>query len=378
MNTVLEGFYGQQWSWEQRRFLIQWLGSLKKLSGADKDLSFQQYCYAPKGDIYLRNSWQKPWPLVQIDEMRGLSELAQQCDVGFSVGFSPVGLFELWVEDVDAAKNALGIKCKEFALLGLSSLGLFFDDMPASDARIAAVQVDICLFIQNLMPELKIYLCPSYYSYDPVLPELFGAMPPSYWQDLGDGLPKTVELFWTGDKVISASYPESSLKAISDIFNRRLTIWDNSCVNDGRLTSNVLPFHTCASLTDIHNNCHVSSFWLNPSNAFSLTLIVILSALREGASGERMSAVLKLLPETLAAFIDVNHSLLAEVGLSSLSDAEIKRLSMELNTIEESINSYNISGLHCEVNVKYLVDAVVSDVQFWLEGGFQFAPDCLT
>ena len=383
MNTVLEGFYGLAWSWPQRRFLIELLASAKAgdvFSAANNNAEhsfYGQYCYAPKSDAYIRNDWLKPWPQASFNHLRELSLFAQSKNIGFSVGLSPVGLFELWLNDEALARHHLTVKLQELSQLSLSSLGLFFDDMPASDTRIASVQSQICHFVCSLAPTMKVYFCPSYYSYDPVLPALFGDMPENYWADLGRLLPADVEVFWTGDKVISTSYSAESLKHIVQLLQRPVTIWDNSCVNDGRLTSDFLPLKACSSLAELDQNTHIAGFWLNPSNAFYVAVLTVASSLLDEGEGDRFEMVLDSFPLVFSRFVRQYKHVFVEGGLSGLSRAETSGIRSELDVLKLNKSFLNIE-LEGEFNVDSLVSGLLFDIETWLDSGFKFDEACLT
>ena len=72
MNTklgVIEGFYGEQWSWGER---VDYAGFLRKHG-------FSFYIYAPKADGYLRKKWREPFP-KSLEEK--LTKLAGQYHSG--------------------------------------------------------------------------------------------------------------------------------------------------------------------------------------------------------------------------------------------------------------------------------------------------------
>ena len=390
-HTILEGFYGTEWSWKQRQQLIDLLALLPtqnfklKLGGGASLPLFSQYCYAPKSDIYLRKSWRLSWPKPAFSSLRALSDYAKAKSIGFAVGFSPEGLFDEWLNDQAKAKLHLINKCDELRCLNLTMLGLFFDDMPASNPNVAKVQIEVCAFIQRLLPELSIQMCPSYYSYDDVLPELFGQIPDNYWSDIGEGLCNNVGLFWTGDKVISSSYSVESLSDITLSFRRPVTIWDNSCVNDGRLTSNFLPIKACSSLALIQKNNCIASFWLNPSNAFSVAIISLLTAVVQVADSEReahdarLQKVLGLIDQRVGELINEYASDFLVTGLVSISQLKRAELVKRVEDVQRVIKKESVSKkVQDEAEVYWLNACLLEDIIRWLNGDFAFNPECLT
>ena len=83
LTGIVEGFYGRQWSWEDRCYWARWLGAQ----------GMSSYLYCPKGDPFLRRRWQEDWPAA---ERAAIGELAKECalaDVQFGAGLSPFALY---------------------------------------------------------------------------------------------------------------------------------------------------------------------------------------------------------------------------------------------------------------------------------------------
>ena len=72
---VLEGFYGEPWSWGQR---ADYAGFLKKQG-------FSFYIYAPKADGYLRKKWREPFPKVLEEKLAKLSGQCHAAGIEFGV-----------------------------------------------------------------------------------------------------------------------------------------------------------------------------------------------------------------------------------------------------------------------------------------------------
>ncbi len=187
---IVEGFFGPEWSWENRNLICQ---SLSAKSG-------DFYIYAPKRDSFLRKNWQQDHPLEIWQELQKLSLLCESLKVKFGVGLSPFEIHEHWGEK---AKGILRDKLKKLEDLNLKYLGLFFDDMKGAP-DLAEKQSEIMEFVHN-QSKLTILFCPTYYSKDPILDRVFGPRPAHYLEKLGAGLAPEIVILWTGSDWGSAA-----------------------------------------------------------------------------------------------------------------------------------------------------------------------------
>lgn len=337
---VIEGFYGRAWQHEERVALITTLAAK----------GFSHYCYAPKSDNLLRNNWQSLLPRHQAAQLQSLSQLCQSLAVDFEIGLSPVGILHNWNKQ---SRDALKAKLMQLQQCGIQSLALLFDDIPSDVPNMAAVQIEITAFVQTLLPHSQIIFCPSFYSFDPVLTEVFGEMPEGYWQTLGEGLNPEVEIFWTGDKVISQSYSAHSIAAISQHFKRIPAIWDNSLANDGRKTS---PYLHCrpASVTRANLPEAISRISFNPMNQAAIAGQV-LSGFFTGP--QSYGALWQGLEPQLQNALNEHAEVLQYKALGELSAGEKQQLGQTFSQFSHPI---------------------ASNIVQWLEGVYQFDPECLT
>ena len=118
MNTqlgVIEGFYGEPWSWGERTDYAIFL----------KKNGFSFYIYAPKADGYLRKKWREPFPKLLEEK---LSKLAGQCHsagIEFGLGFSP---YEIYLTPFDLeAKRLLQHRLDVFNRIGVNKLCILMD-----------------------------------------------------------------------------------------------------------------------------------------------------------------------------------------------------------------------------------------------------------
>jgi hyaluronoglucosaminidase len=76
------------------------------------------------------------------------------------------------------------------------------------------------------------WICPSYYSLDPLLARVFGAFERNFLEKLAEYLPPDVGCFWTGPRVVSPRITVAHVARIAQRIQRPLILWDNYPVND--------------------------------------------------------------------------------------------------------------------------------------------------
>jgi len=114
---VIEGFYGEPWSWGER---ADYAGFLRKHG-------FSFYIYAPKADGYLRKKWREPFPKVIEEKLAKLSAQCHSAGIEFGVGFSP---YEIYLSAFDLeVKKLLQNRVDAFNRIGVDKLCILMDDM---------------------------------------------------------------------------------------------------------------------------------------------------------------------------------------------------------------------------------------------------------
>lgn len=338
---VIEGFYGRSWSWHERRRMIDFLAHN----------AMQQYCYAPKSDELLRKNWQQAWPADDFAELQQLSEYARSRGVAFGLGLSPLSLLQQW----PAGQAALECKLQEIKALSPDFLAVLFDDTRGDMPQLADRQCRIMHTIAGQLPQTRLLMCPTYYSFDPLLPELFGAMPTDYWQTLGEQLDPAIDLLWTGNQVISEDYPAADLQHISNLFRRQPVIWDNSRVNDGRKSSPFLPLRAMTDVAQLQGRA--SALLVNPMNPPTLAMIVLQTLTLQGDPCSRLEqAINRVAPELQQALGDT-LGLLRDKGLDNLADSDRQLIERRFAGFEHP---------------------AAREIMQWLAGAYRFDPDCLT
>lgn len=340
---VIEGFYGKSWSFAQRQGWLSYLSAN----------NFTQYCYAPKPDRYLRQDWLQPWPQEQFDELIKLRCEAKNLGIRFDIGLSPWLAVDDWGELV---KQQSQQKLEQIKQLAPDTLLVLFDDMQCDYTDLAQRQVQITADIMQQVPDADYLFCPSFYSFDEVLPEIFGAMPQNYWQDLGKLLPSNIGILWTGDKVISESYSEASIAKANQLFNRQVTLWDNSLANDGKKTSPYLKFAPML-INQQSLPANIAGVYFNTMNQAAIAQQVLMSFFTDGDLDKRVAQLLECEDLALAQLLAQDYSILSSTALSDLTEAQKQAMRERFQKSTQ---------------------AIAKEVLQWLDGYYQFDPACLT
>lgn len=230
---IVEGFFGPLWSMPHRKRLFAF--------GAARGMN--TYLYAPKDDPYHRQRWRLPYPANQWREITSLIRAAQRLDIDFVYGFHPGA--GLCFSDDEPVRILLR-KAQRFYDAGVRTFALLFDDIPSQlthrrDRRVyrsslAHAEGSWLAKVHEHQPSswrnVEWWICPSYYSPDPLLARVFGAFEGDFLEKLAASLPPQAACMWTGPAVVPR---QISLDHVCDIQNRiarRLILWDNYPVND--------------------------------------------------------------------------------------------------------------------------------------------------
>jgi hyaluronoglucosaminidase len=224
---TIEGYFGRAWSWNARGAVIA------RLAPA----GYRFFHYAPKLDTRLRRDWQQ---LHNEDDAAAISTFAAHCrrhNVRFGIGLTPYGAHLGFDSNM---RQAMKAKLAQFDSWGIDDLAILFDDMRGDIDDLAARQLEIASFATDHSKATRFFLCPSYYSNDPVLDRVFGARPAHYLETLGRKLDPAVAIYWTGEEVCSPEIGIGHLRDVCGLLGRKIALWDNYPVNDGPRMSQYL------------------------------------------------------------------------------------------------------------------------------------------
>ena len=209
--------------------------------GAAKGMN--TYLYAPKDDPYHREKWRLPYPPKRWREMTRLIPLALSHDIDFVYGFHP-GKGLLFTDQ--RPLRTLIAKAARFYDAGVRTFAVLFDDIPSRLAHekdrkafggsLARAEgwwlANILAHQPSGWKDVEWWICPSYYSEDPLLARVFGRFEPEFLERLDETLPSAVACMWTGPQIVSRTITLGHVRRIAKRLDRRLILWDNYPVND--------------------------------------------------------------------------------------------------------------------------------------------------
>lgn len=214
---VVEGFYGQPWSHEDRIRQLQFYGENK----------LNTYIYGPKDDPYHSSpNWRKPYPEKEARQISELVTLSKANKVDFVWAIHP-GKDIQWNEQ---DRQALLDKFEKMYELGIRSFAVFFDDIsgegtnPVRQAELLnAIQEQ---FIAQKKDVTPLIMCPTEYNKSWSNPK-----EGTYLDILGEKLHPSIMIMWTGDRVIS-DITCNGLEWINKRIKRPAYVWWNFPVSD--------------------------------------------------------------------------------------------------------------------------------------------------
>ena len=341
---VIEGFYGRQWSYPSREAYAAFLATSR----------LNTYIYCPKGDKRLRGEWQLPWPDDEFGHLRSLAAVFRRRGVHFGVGLSPM---ELYRQYGSREREQLRRKLDQVSALEAPLLAILFDDMPGDLDALAARQAEIVADVQHWCADLRLLVCPTYYSFDPALERFFGAMPVDYWADLGAALPVDVDIFWTGNQVCSPAVSLDDIAAIRQRLGRPVILWDNYPVNDGEERSQRLYLKPLGERDPALRDC-LAGHLCNPMNQALLSLPALLGlAQLYGDVTAARQFVVDYLGEQTWKQLQVDREEFVSVGLAAMGPERCAELAQCYGSMP---------------------GAAAGEVAAWLRGEYAWDPACLT
>ncbi|KAL4640649.1 protein O-GlcNAcase isoform X1 [Arapaima gigas] len=222
---VVEGFYGRPWTMEQRKELFRRL----------KKWGLNTYLYAPKDDFKHRVFWREMYSVEEAEQLMTLICAAEEHGIKFIYAISP-GLDITFSNQKEV--STLKRKLDQVSHFGCKSFALLFDDIdhnmcPADKevfSSFAHAQVSITNEIFQYLGEPEIFLfCPTEYCGTFCYPSVSQS---SYLRTIGEKLLPSIEVLWTGPKVVSKEITVESIEEVSKILKRAPVIWDNFHAND--------------------------------------------------------------------------------------------------------------------------------------------------
>jgi hyaluronoglucosaminidase len=343
---VIEGFFGKPWGWPARLRSIGFL----------RDYGYRLYVYAPKADAYLRRRWREPLPPETLEHLWELGDRCRHRGVEFGVGLTP---FEIYLDYDGAARGALRAKVLQINESSAGTLCILFDDMKGDVAGIAELQARVIADVCGWSNAHRFIVCPTYYSYDARLAREFGQPPKTYLRDFGRLVDPGIDVFWTGEKIISNGYSAQHLADVASDLGRKPFIWDNHISNDAKSRVNHLYLDpgSWSLAAD-----HAAGLAINPMNQPHLSRIA-LAGYRQSLAGGGLEQALpdicrELCGPALAERLIADRALLQNQGLSGM-DADTREKLLEVYQSHED-------------------NPFAAEIAAWLRGEYAFDPQCLT
>ncbi len=207
---VVEGFYGNPWSFDDRLSQFDFYGANK----------LDTYIYGPKDDPYHHGSWREPYPADKAEQMKLMAEAAARNKVWFVWAMHP-GNAIVSEADRSAALNKLELMYD----MGFRSFAIFFDDISNYSAENQAAYLNFLTdnFVKKHSDITPMIMCPSQYNR--------GWVGGTYLQELGEKMYPEVRVMWTGNSVVDM-INVSDLDWVRPVIKRDPLIWLNYPVND--------------------------------------------------------------------------------------------------------------------------------------------------
>ena len=233
LRGVVEGFYGREWTFEERADLMNFC-RLHNLNA---------YIYAPKDDPYHRAKWREPYPSEKINELKNLVAVAKNNGVRFIFAISPGLDLNYKGKKGDEDFKILLKKISSMYEIGVRNFAIFFDDLKDKNGKHNEDGRQQAEFLNKLQAELNkrykdvdnlITVPTEYYRLDMVNGR---GKVNSYTEDFAANLNKKIIVLYTGEGVVCDGISDADFQAACKIYGRDLGVWWNYPVNDYSLTA---------------------------------------------------------------------------------------------------------------------------------------------
>lgn len=213
---VVEGFYGTPWSHAARLRQLKFYGENK----------MNTYIYGPKDDPYhSAPNWRLPYPEKEAKQLQELVRVAKENEVDFVWAIHPGQDIKWNQED----RDLLLAKFEKMYDLGVRSFAVFFDDISGEGTN-PTKQAELLNYIDEHFVKVKqevtpLVMCPTEYN------KSWSNPAKGYLTTLGEKLNSSIQIMWTGDRVIS-DITKEGIQWINERIKRPAYIWWNFPVSD--------------------------------------------------------------------------------------------------------------------------------------------------
>lgn len=211
---VVEGFYGNPWSHQDRLSQFEFYGRNK----------LNVYIYGPKDDPYHRGRWREAYPEAEAKLISELAHTAAANKVHFVWAMHPGN--DIQWNEADRQKSIE--KLEKMYALGVRAFAIFFDDIFGAEQSKAEKQAEYLNylnteFVQKHTDVAQLIMCPTEYNK--------GWANSNYLDVLGSNLGKDIHIMWTGNSVVDM-IGKGDMDWINNRIQRNAYIWLNYPVND--------------------------------------------------------------------------------------------------------------------------------------------------
>lgn len=255
---VVEGFYGTPWSHQARLRQLKFYGENK----------MNTYIYGPKDDPYhSAPNWRLPYPEKEAVQLRELVKVAGENEVDFVWAIHPGQDIKWNQED----RDLLLAKFEKMYQLGVRSFAVFFDDISGEGTN-PQKQAELLNYIDDNFVKVKsdvtpLIMCPTEYNKSWSNPK------GNYLTTLGEKLNPSIQIMWTGDRVVS-DITRDGINWINERIKRPAYIWWNFPVSD-YVRDHLLLGQVYGNDTSIANE--MAGFVTNPMEHAEASKIAIFS-----------------------------------------------------------------------------------------------------
>jgi hypothetical protein len=249
---IIEGFYGEPWSWDERTMI----------AGALAAAGMDTYVYAPKDDPLHRERWREPYPDAVLERFASLA-----AGGGLRVGFTVSPGLSIDASD-PGDRAALLAKFQRMVDAGVTLLGVLFDDLDPADG-LGLLHGELTAWLRDeLPPQVELFMVPLHYT---------GTSCPPYLAQLSRTVPDEVAIGWTGRHVVNRTVTVADAVAWADAMSgRRPLLWDNTPVNDAVMVDHL--FTGPLRGRDAELPRHLHGYLANPMVQPRASLPALLSA----------------------------------------------------------------------------------------------------
>lgn len=305
LGGVVEGFYGQAWTTDQRMRLFDQIAPW----------GLNAYLYAPKDDLKHRAIWRESYSESELSSLAALVKACDDREIAFIYGLSP-GLDIRFADPSELA--AIKRRFAQMIESGVRHFALLFDDLPgalsAGDlehfdsvaAAQSAIVISVFQWLREQYDDSRFLFCPTPYCDRMQSWELGGT---DYLQTIGELLPPDVDVLWTGPEIVSKEISVESIKQLTLRIKRPPILWDNLHANDYDLRRLYCGPYSGRSAELLSN---LRGILLNPNNEFPINfapLFTLADFLRNPETYDPRNSFLAAIAQWHADFETVGDDL---------------------------------------------------------------------